>query len=415
MAKRVARWVAIAVACAAAAQGAHALLGLNVIPGAAAQVPTTDAGKGREMRTVYATPADVAEGKRLAQTACANCHGANGISAAEGIPHLAGQRPAYLYMEMRAYQTGERGNSAMAGAVKFLSDDALVKVAAYYATLDPAAPAPAKAVAPKADPVQAGKAAAAACSACHGDGGVSKTPGMPSLAGFDAEYLVAATKAYKSERRKSDVMKPLVSGLSDADVNNVALYYALQKPAAAATPRAGDAAAGKAAASACAGCHGDDGNSATPKTTPTLAGQDAQYLVAALRAYKNGSRSDDAMKALAASLDDATAANVAAFYAGQQPKAAHVRKPISTAEWVQRCDRCHGTNGNSTDPRLPAIAAQRIDYLERVLHAYRKGERKSSQMAAMSDALTEADVESLAAYYARQKARSVVFVIMPAK
>jgi cytochrome c553 len=56
-----------------------------------------------------------------------------------------------------------------------------------------------------------------------------------------------------------------------------------------------------------------------------------------------------------------------------------------------------------------------VDYLEKVLHAYRTGERKSPQMAAMSEGLTEADVENLAAYYARQKARAVVYVMLPAK
>ena len=77
------------------------------------------------------------------------------------------------------------------------------------------------------------------------------------------------------------------------------------------------------------------------------------------------------------------------------------------------CDRCHGVNGNSTDPRLPALAAQRVDSLEKVLHAYREGVRKSPQMAAMSSALTEQDVENLAAYYASQKARAVIFLELP--
>jgi cytochrome c553 len=121
------------------------------------------------------------------------------------------------------------------------------------------------------------------------------------------------------------------------------------------------------------------------------------------------------MKALAASLDEAATKNLAAFYANQQPQQPKVNRPLSTAEWVQRCDRCHGVNGNSTDPRMPALAAQRADYLEKVLQAYRAGERKSSQMAAMSGSLTIADVESLAAFYSRQKARSVVYVVMPAK
>ncbi len=143
----------------------------------------------------------------------------------------------------------------------------------------------------------------------------------------------------------------------------------------------------KAAAAACAGCHGDKGVSSNP-ANPSLAGQDAQYLAAALHAYKDGSRSDETMKGLAASLDEAAVKNLAAFYASQQPQPTNVRKPLTTAEWAQRCDRCHGVNGNSTDPRLPALAAQRVDYLEKVLHAYRTGERKSPQMAAMSEGLT---------------------------
>jgi cytochrome c553 len=137
--------------------------------------------------------------------------------------------------------------------------------------------------------------------------------------------------------------------------------------------------------------------------------------VAAIAAYKDRSRTDETMTGLAASLDDATAKNVAAFYANQQPQSTKVRRPLATGEWTQRCDRCHGFNGNSTEPDLPALAAQRQDYLEKVLRAYRTGERKSPQMSAMSDALTETDVETLAAYYSRQKARAVVYVMVPAK
>ena len=121
------------------------------------------------------------------------------------------------------------------------------------------------------------------------------------------------------------------------------------------------------------------------------------------------------MKGLVAPLDDAVVKNMAAFYAAQQPQPAKVRKPLTSTEWVQRCDRCHGVDGNSTDPRMPALAGQRLDYLQQVLHAYRTGARKSPQMAAMSEALTETDVENLAAYYARQKARAMVYVILPSK
>jgi cytochrome c553 len=332
------------------------------------------------------------------------------------VPHLAGQRPVYLHLELRAYQSGARGDNAMNAAVKFLSDDALVKVAAYYASLDPAQPAAtagAKSRSAKPDAVQAGKFAAASCAACHGEAGLTKTPGMPNLVGLDPKYLVAAMKAYKSGQYKSEVMKSVLANVSDAEMDNIALYYALQKPARAQTPAPGDPAGGKSAATACAACHGEQGISADP-ATPSLAGQDAQYFAAALKAYKDGARSDATMKSLAASLDERVAKDLAAYYATQQPRQA-ARQRLTAAEWAQRCDRCHGVDGNSTDPRSPALAAQRVEYLENVLHAYQTGARKSVAMAAMSGVLTDADVENLAAHYARQKARAVVYVTLPSR
>jgi cytochrome c553 len=370
-----------------------------------------------DLRPAYATAQDVAEGKRVADASCAKCHGAAGISTSRGVPHIAGQRPGYLLTELLTYQAGARGDNAMSNAVKYLKEDALVKVSAYYAGLEPAQPSAigvAKAAPAGPDPASAGKAAAAGCAGCHGDTGITKIPGMPSLVGLDPKYLVASLNAYKSGQRKHDMMKTLVSALSEADMNNIALFYALQKPGKAQTPSPGDQAAGKAAAAACSGCHGEGGVSANP-TTPSLAGQDAQYFAAAMRAYKDGPRSDATMKGLAASVDDNTIKNLAAYYANQQPKQPSVKKPLTIAELAQRCDRCHGVNGNSTDPRSPALAAQRADYLEQAMRAYQKGGRKSKAMAAMLDALPAAEIESLAAHYASQRARSVVYVILPPK
>ncbi|HEX5864719.1 MAG TPA: c-type cytochrome, partial [Casimicrobiaceae bacterium] len=373
-------------------------MGVSYSTGAAAQVATIKPAAGDDLRAAYANAADVAEGKRVADASCAGCHGANGISGTKNVPNLAGQRPGYLYLELRAYQSGARGDNAMGAAVKFLSDIALVKAAAYYASLDPAQPGStsSKPAPAPSDPVPAGKAATAACAGCHGDTGISKLPGTPNLVGLDPKYLVVAMKGYRSGQRKNEVMKAVMSAVADADLSNIALYYSLQKPGRAQTPAAGDQAAGKAATAACAGCHGDKGVSTNP-ANPSLAGQDAQYFAAALRAYKEGARGDDTMKGVAASLDEPAAKNLAAFYANQQPQPTNVRKPLTTVEWVQRCDRCHGVNGNSTDPRLPALAGQRVEYLEKTLHAYRTGDRKSPQMAAMSEVLTEADVENLAA------------------
>ncbi|HET9576522.1 MAG TPA: c-type cytochrome [Usitatibacter sp.] len=394
---------------------AAAVLAASLAASAAfAQPATVKTAPGDNLRSLYANSQDVAEGKRVSQE-CVRCHNDNGISTTPGVPHLAGQRAPYLHLQLRAYKRGDRAHSPVTGAVKFLDDDALMKVSAYFASLDPpkAAPAPRSAASSRNDPVQVGKAVAQQCSGCHGDNGVSSMPGTPSLVALDPKYFGAAMAAYKNGQRKNDLMKPIAAGLSDIDTNAVALYYALLKPARSPNPaKVGDAGAGKAAATSCAGCHGDNGNSTSPET-PSLAGQDAEYLHAATRAYKDGSRTEEAMKGIAGALDDKTMKDLAAYYAAQSPQQLAVRKPLGLTEWVDRCDRCHGVNGNSTDPMIPALAAQRADWLEAALNAYRKGERKSSAMSAMSSQLTEADVKEIAAYYSRQTARPIAYVILP--
>ena len=78
---------------------------------------------------------------------------------------------------------------------------------------------------------------------------------------------------------------------------------------------AGDAAAGKTKAATCAGCHGATGISAVP-TYPNLAGQKEAYLVKQMKAFKDGTRTDPTMNAMAAPLTDADIANLSAYYAG---------------------------------------------------------------------------------------------------
>jgi cytochrome c553 len=382
--------------------------------GAAAQGAKGRANGDDPLRAVYATPMEVAEGRSIAEASCARCHGPNGVSSTKGVPHLAAQRAAFLHLQLQAYRQSPRVQSAMTGVVRYLSDDALVKVAAYYASLEPPPPAapPAKPAAPTPDPVQAGKAAAAACAGCHGETGVSQIPGMPSLVGFDPKYFVAAMRAYKNGERAHDMMKTLAAAGSEADWNNMALFYALQKPERAQTPVPGDAAAGKKAAASCNACHGDRGVSGNP-ATPSLAGQDAQYLAVATLAYKDGSRKDESMTGPVAGLDEATARDISAYYATQEPEPVSVRRPLTLKEWAERCDRCHGVDGNSTDPLMPRLSAQRADSLEQMLHAYRTGARKSTAMTAMSALMSEQDVKDLSAHYARQRARAVTYIVVP--
>jgi cytochrome c553 len=323
---------------------------------------------------------------------------------------------------LKAYQRGDRTGGREAHSMKlmkFFSDEALANLAAYYASLDPASPPDAPA--PKyVDPVAAGKAAAEPCAKCHAENGVSHKAGVPSLIGLQPKYLMETMQSFKSGDRpideKNQDMKKALDALSDQDLQHIALYYALQSEnlTRAQTPNEGGAPVTKEALAPCVKCHGEDGIGDSP-ITPSLAGQDLTYMINALRAYRDGTRDDDTMTPRAKKLDDAAMNSLSAYYAGLDPKPVNIRRPLSPEEWAEKCDRCHGLNGNSTRPEVPALAAQRLDYLEAALSAYQSRARKSSEMTAMSSILTPDDIEGLAAHYAHQKGRPVVFITVPSK
>lgn len=78
----------------------------------------------------------------------------------------------------------------------------------------------------------AGKAKSAVCAACHGADGISAAPIYPNLKGQQEAYLVSSMKAYKAGQRQggmSAIMTPQASMLSDADIANLAAYYASLK------------------------------------------------------------------------------------------------------------------------------------------------------------------------------------------
>ena len=77
--------------------------------------------------------------------------------------------------------------------------------------------------------VEAGKAKSAMCAACHGANGISAVPMYPNLAGQKEQYLVKQMKAFKDGTRKDPVMAPMAMPLSDADMENLAAYYASLK------------------------------------------------------------------------------------------------------------------------------------------------------------------------------------------
>ncbi len=66
----------------------------------------------------------------------------------------------------------------------------------------------------------------------------------------------------------------------------------------------------------------------------------------------------------------------------------------------QVCHACHGSDGNGTDPSYPKLAGQHQDYLAKALRDYRSGDRNNAVMAAFAQALSDQDIEDLAAFYA---------------
>jgi cytochrome c553 len=76
----------------------------------------------------------------------------------------------------------------------------------------------------------AGKAKAASCAGCHGLTGMSNNPMYPNLAGQKENYLVKSIKDYRDGKRKDAMMEGMAQGLTDADIENLAAFYAGQKP-----------------------------------------------------------------------------------------------------------------------------------------------------------------------------------------
>lgn len=82
----------------------------------------------------------------------------------------------------------------------------------------------------------AGRAKAQACAVCHGPNGLSSTPDAPNLAGQPALYLAAQLKAYRGGTRAHEVMSVMAKPLSDADIDNLAAWFASIKVSAQLPP-----------------------------------------------------------------------------------------------------------------------------------------------------------------------------------
>jgi cytochrome c553 len=316
------------------------------------------------------------------------------------------------------YQDRERHNEAMNHAIGFLNQDALLAVASYYANL---APAPvqlendeeAESAEEKGrDPFVTIRDTLKKCVKCHGEHGNSSASGMPNLTAQAPDYFVQAMQAYRSGTRSHRLMEKIVADLDDDTLLKLGTYYAVQEPTRTETTGDGNADMGQAISEPCANCHGADGNP-TGANMPTLAGQDARYFGKAMEAYKDGKRSNEQMFDATKNLSEEDIANLAAFFASQEPVRRNVRTPLTTVEWITRCERCHGFDGNSTDPRFPMLAGQERTYLMSAMKSYADATRANSAMHAMAAPLSAADLDTIVEYYSTSVPKSVVYVELP--
>lgn len=165
----------------------------------------------------------------------------------------------------------------------------------------------------------------------------------------------------------------------------------------------------------CSSCHGPQGQSVNP-IFPNLAGQQKDYLVAQLKAFRDHSESDPHaqtyMWGMTARLSDATIDGLAAFYAALPPAAPSEKPPDDAdgraifeagipAQSVAPCQSCHGDKAQGA-AAVPRLAGQRRSYLRSQLEAFATEARANAVMHMMSKSLTKQQIAQVAAYLASE-------------
>lgn len=184
----------------------------------------------------------------------------------------------------------------------------------------------------KADPAKGKLIAESICVACHGLEGNSMDAANPHLAGQVEQYIYKQLGNFKPvgdkpAQRDNAIMAGMVAALEDADMRNVAAWYASQKLKPEAAKEEASIALGKKlwrqgdfrkGIPACAGCHGPAG-AGIPAQYPRLAGQFAAYTENQLKTFRDETRGNDPekmMRTIAAKLSDVEIKAVADYAAG---------------------------------------------------------------------------------------------------
>jgi len=170
-----------------------------------------------------------------------------------------------------------------------------------------------------------GQATAAICASCHTSDGSRGSPTYPILQGQHPEYLVKQLTEFKSGKRANAIMTGMAAALSEADMKNVAAFYAGKTAKGGfaknkATVELGEkiyrGGIAERSIPACAGCHSPNG-AGIPAQYPRIGGQHADYTEAQLIAFRGGVRKNSVpMMGVAAKLNDREIKAVADYIAG---------------------------------------------------------------------------------------------------
>jgi cytochrome c553 len=200
---------------------------------------------------------------------------------------------------------------------RFLSSLALACAGAASHAAEPAASAP--------DPAKGAALSNSVCAACHTNDGSRGVAANPIIQGQHPDYLVKQLTEFKSGKRDNPVMKAMAAPLSEADMKNVAAFYASKQPKPGFAKNKELVAHGEKvyrggvaerSVPACSGCHGPSG-AGIPAQYPRLAGQHADYIEAQLVAFRSGARHNSpVMTAVAAKLNDRDIKALADYVAG---------------------------------------------------------------------------------------------------
>ncbi len=237
---------------------------------------------------------------------CSRCHGEGGNATSPGIPSLAGQQPHYLVVAIQEYLNGVRSSDPMHSLLRGLSKLDVESVALYFASQTPAKRGP-----PPFGHAAAGEPLTAVCGGCHGSHGVSTDAATPNLAGQDAHYLVNAIQSYSKTRRHQG-MQAYVGDLKRRDIEDIAAFYSVQESRPA---EKGQTLVQELIAK-CDRCHGA-GVENPSLAVPKISGQDRDYLIMALRAYRDDRRASSMMHNMSLPYSDPIIESLASFYAGQ--------------------------------------------------------------------------------------------------